>query len=114
MISVTYSASTLLSYAERRSRLTEMIISNNVLQRIEPFHVYRHLPEENVWLCLSFEPLSSFFLGSPGPQTVAVCEGPLGRNHHQVFSMFNPGRYYMNSTQYMGECAYKTRAYRVF
>lgn len=50
-----------------------MIISNNVLQQIEPFHVYCHLPEENV-----SQPLS-FVLGSAGPHTAAVSEGALNK-----------------------------------
>lgn len=40
-----------------------MIISNNVLQLIEPFYVYRHLQGENI--CLSFSAII-FCLGSPG------------------------------------------------
>lgn len=65
-----------------------MIKSNNVLQQFEPFHVYRHLREENVWLCLSFSDIIFFFGGgggSPGPKTAAVTKGPPKLNPQMNF-----------------------------
>lgn len=84
-----------------------MIISNNVLPQIEPFHVYRHLLEENVCLCLRFSAII-FVLGSPGPQTAAVFEGPLRTNVVEVPPMPMPRGSELNFTEHMGgEHAYK-------
>lgn len=71
----------LLQYAcsalMHRSQSTDMIVSSNV--QIEPFHVHRHLLEENV--CLSFSD-TVFCLGSPGLRTASASEGPLRINVH--------------------------------